>query len=180
MTYPNPAYAYAFQFRMPAGFPGTISRMNVARTRALVMTSTAGDIPTLYGLGVVEDATTGQMRLPTTTDTVISGLLVRPMPGLSQAPSTIGNDLIGAGSPLPGIPQDMLEAGYMSVQLYGAAAATPRAPVYVWAAASAGSHIQGGLEAAATSGSTIQLGGSDCYFIGAADANGITEVHIRY
>jgi hypothetical protein len=144
--------AFAIAFRMPAGIPGTVSRPEFSRTRAAILSGTAGQTPTAYGLGVVIDSTTGQFRLPVPADQALDGLLVRAFPSLSAAPMNIGNDPIGTSAPLAGIPQDIMEAGYMSVQLFGSGTATPRGKVYCWSGATAGNHVQGGLEATAAYG----------------------------
>jgi hypothetical protein len=132
---------------MPAGIPGMISRTMNVRTEAAVLSSTTGQTPTAYGQAVVLDQTTGLLRLPTSTDTQISGFLVRPYPTQSQAPTIIGNDPIGSSVPLAGIPQDFMTGGYMSVSLGGSGTPVRQGKLYVWVGATSGLHVQGQVEA---------------------------------
>lgn len=169
----------AFLYRIPAGIPGDVNRAWGARIEAANVTpvGTTG-APTTYGVPVLIDATTGNVRTVTAGDTAIYGFLVRPFP--SQGLPTVANgtysDNFGAGAPPPKGAVDVMVAGYMTVLLSGSTAATKNAPVNVWTAAASGTHVTGGLEAAATSGSTIAIPG--CIFMGPADANG--QVEIRY
>ena len=56
----------AYAFRMPAGIAGDINRAQQVVVRPeIIGTATP---PTAYGLAVVIDATTGYLRVPTTTD----------------------------------------------------------------------------------------------------------------
>jgi len=157
----------AFTYRMPAGIPGDINRVQAATVEAQIITpSTLTLHPTVYGVPVVLG--TAGVRTVTSTDATIYGLLARPFPtGGSQDP-------LGTSTPPLTGPCDVLVRGYMTVLLSGgSAAATKGGAVFVWAAATSGSHVQGGFEAAASSGNTITTLGR---FMGPADASGNIEV----
>lgn len=161
----------AYTFRMPAGIPGDVNRAEAAIIEPQVITPAAtSGAPGAFGIGVVIDATSHQVRAVGSSDTAIYGFLVRPYP--TQDYSGI-NPPLGTSVPPTQGACDVLVRGYMSVLLGGSAAAVKAAPVYLWVAASSGQHVQGQVEAAATSGSTIEL---NAYFTGPADANGITEI----
>jgi hypothetical protein len=142
----NPASLFAIQFRMPAGIPGTISRDQNLRSEAAVLSAVTGQTPTGYGQAVVIDATTAQMRLPTPADAKINGWLIRPYPTISAPNQPVLSDYAGAAVPLGGTVKDQMTAGYMSVLLSGTGTPARGSQVYVWVAASTGSHVQGGPE----------------------------------
>lgn len=170
----------AFTYRMPAGIPGEVNRIwsAIIETQMVTPSGTTG-APTNYGVPMVIDATTGNvgnMRTILASDEaggyilnqVPYGVLVRPFPtGGSQDP-------LGTSTPPASGPVDILKSGYINVLLSGSAAAAKGGLVYIWAAASAGTHVLGGWEAAATVGSTIAVTGA--YFTGAADASGQIEI----
>jgi hypothetical protein len=173
MTILIPASAQAFTFRMPTGFPGTISR-NVGGTTVESNVIDAGNPPLFFGQAVVYDTTADAMRPPTGTDTVIDGITVRAFPTEGNFPASPTVDPFGtANVPLTGT-VDVLKRGYVSVTLSGTATAIRYNPVYVWIAASSGTHVNGGFEAAATAGSTLLL--PNTYFMGPPDASGVTEI----
>lgn len=164
----------AYTFRMPSGIPGAISR-----TWPLVV---EGDIvdsanPVLgYGQATVLDAATGKLRAVTSTDTAINGFVVRPYPISGQGsggPFNLNYAFDQSVPPTSGV-IDRLRQGYMTVKLGGTASAVKGGAVYVWVAASTGTHVQGQVEAAATSGSTIAVPNAE--FTGAADSNGNVEI----
>jgi hypothetical protein len=64
--------------------------------------------------------------------------------------------------------------GFMTVLLGGTTAAINGGQVYVWSAASSGSHVQGQVEAANPGGSGFAVTGA--LFSGPADASGNTEI----
>lgn len=164
----------AFQYRLPAGIPGTISRAWPTTVEGQQVD--ASNPPTVYGAPVVIDATTEGVRPVAAADTAIYGFLVRSYP--TQGPGTGGP--LNLDSPYgPGIPPNygvvsVLRQGYMSTALSGSASAVKGGQVYVWTAASAAPHVQGGLEAAATTGSTILVPGAT--FMSAADSSGNVEI----
>ena len=166
----------AFTFRMPAGIPGAVNRVNDATVEAQVLSAT--NYPTTYGVGLAMDAATGTVRLPAAADTAIYGLYVRPYPthssqdplGVSTPPTP---PVAGAfGTPVANV----LRRGYMTVQLMGATPAVKGAQAYVWIAAAAGGQVPGGITAVNTAGSSLPLPG---VFMGPADPTGNTEVALN-
>lgn len=156
----------AFTYRMPAGIPGTISRSAEQSTVDTVQL-TANSF-TAYGLGGLIDATTGKFRVPTTGDTAITGILVRPFPTISS------QDALGTSTPPTSGLADRLLRGFISVKLGGAAAAKKDGAVYCRISAAAAGKPIGGFEAAADGSDTIAVTGAR--FTGPADADGITEI----
>lgn len=163
---------------MPAGIPGEVNRGWAAVIESQVITpfGTTG-APTAYGVPLIVDATAGNignMRTIVAGDTpavaglLPYGILVRPFPtGGSQDP-------LGTSTPPTQGACDVLKSGYINVLLSGTSPAVKGNQVYIWTAAASGSHIVGGWEATNPSGSGIALPGS--YFMGPADAGGITEI----
>jgi hypothetical protein len=159
----------AFTFRMPAGIPGDVNRAEIATIEPQVITPAGNaNAPVAFGVGVLPDAATGQIRLPATGDTAIYGFLVRPYPiqDSLQAP------VLGVSTAEAQGACDVLRRGYMTVLLQNATAAVKGAPVYVRISGFTGLLLQGGVEAAAGSG----LIAANAVFTGPADANGITEI----
>lgn len=167
----------SFLYRIPAGIPGDVNRAHIAHVEPVSLTpvGTTG-APTTYGVPVAIDGTTGNARMISASDTAIYGILVRPFPS-QQVPNQVSGqlyqDLMGAGVPPGKGGGDVLRRGYITVLLSGSAAATKNGAVFVWTAAASGTHITGGFEAAATSGSTLAIPAT---FMGAADANGNVEI----
>lgn len=185
----------AFQFRMPAGIPGELNRINACfvETGAITPLGTTG-APTAYGVPLVVDSAVGNvgnMRTLLTADgtsfvmggnTVTNiastalglsgfypyGILVRPFPtGGSQDP-------LGTSTPPSQGACDVLKSGYINILLSGTQAAVKGGQVYIWIAAPTGSHILGGWEAAPSAGNAILV--PSTYFMGPADAGGMTEI----
>ena len=158
----------AYLKRMPAGIAGDVNRAQQVVIRPEVITPSNGTNPPVsYGVALVIDATTGQVRLPFTGDTAINGFLARP-----YVTNSTTNGL-GVDSPPSSGACDMMMRGFMSVKLAGSTAAINGGQVYVYIAASSGAHVQGGVEAA-SGANLISIPG--CLFSGAADANGFTEI----
>lgn len=168
----------AFTFRMPAGIPGEVNRAGSNITIEPIQLASVGQAPTLYGVPLYYDATTGGARALVIGDTLatFAGLLVRPFPVQATAGSTNAQQALGAGAPpnFAGALYDLLKRGYMTVLLSGAQAAVKGGAVFIWNAAAAGSHIVGGFEAANPGGSGFALTGAS--FMGPADANGNVEI----
>lgn len=162
----------AYAFRMPAGIAGDVNRAQQVVIRPEILTPYTGSNPTVapqaYGLAVVIDATTGQLRTVYTGDTAINGFLARPFPTNSVTPGTLG----ATAPPATGV-GDLMMRGFMSVLLGGSTAAYNGAPVYVWLAASSGAHVQGQVEVGSGGGNLLIAG---ALFSGPADANGFTEI----
>lgn len=160
----------AFTYRMPAGIPGDVNRSTVGMTIEAQNVTPFGTTgaPAAFGVPMVIDGTSFNMRVLTSGDTSVYGLLVREFPqGGSQ-------DGLGTSTPPASGPVSILKRGYMTVLLSGTQAATKGGPVYVWTAAPSGAHITGGWEAANPSGSGFAVTGA--YFMGPADANGNVEI----
>lgn len=169
----------SFSYRMGAGFPGDVNRTHPVDIEACLIDPSAP--PTLYGQAVVVDATSQGVRPLSAGDTALTtiyGITVRPFPIQGQSSTNYGASNIGSATPPTSQPMDVCRSGYIMSTLSGTAAAVKGAPVYVWVAASSGSHIQGNFEAAATGGSTIQIDAKTT-FNGPADANGIVEIAIN-
>lgn len=159
----------AFTFRMPGGIPGDINRAQQATVEAANVTpfGTTG-APPAYGLGVLIDATTGNVRIPAAGDAALYGVLARPFPtGASQ-------DALGVSTPPTKGIVDVLKRGYMTVLLSGATAPKKAGAVYCRIQNAGAGQFVGGFEAAADGGNTILIAGA--YFMGPADANGNTEI----
>jgi len=166
----------AFVYRMDTGYPGITNRQHDCTVEAQVISSVSP--PPEYGIGVVIDAATGQIRAPVAGDPpapggMVYGLYVKPYP--TQG-STFNDPLGAASPPVAGI-GNVLKRGYMTVKLRGAAAAVKNGPVYIWKAPAGGGQIPGGITAdGSTPANVMVLPG---YFMGPADANGITEVALN-
>jgi hypothetical protein len=169
----------AFTFRMPTGFPGDISRAVQSGIAEPCLVDLNAP-PTAYGQAVVVDPTTQGVRPIVAGDaalTAIYGVTVRPFP-IQQASATnygaVG--LGGVQAPPSSQPIDVLRFGYILVTLQNFAVnnSLKGGAVYIWYAASAGNHVQGGFEAAATGGSTLLL--ADANFNGPAGADGVVEL----
>jgi hypothetical protein len=165
-------------FRMGAGFPGEVTRM----TPAAIIEPCATDPtnpPGFVGQALTIDATSGCARPVMAATEVCYGIAVRSFPTQSpNASGYYGAQGFGAVSPwlTAGQPQnavDVCRQGYLNVTVNG----TTRkgGTVYVWSAATAAPHVQGGFEATSPGANGFALPAS-CTFQGAADANGVTEI----
>jgi hypothetical protein len=160
----------SYLLRMPAGIVGDINRAEIATVEAQIITPYGvTGAPPAFGLGVVLDATSGEIRIPAAGDTLASlyGLLARPYPVQDpiQAPA------LGVSTPPVQGACSILRRGYMSVLLQNTTAAIKGAVVY-WRTTTSGLLVAGGFEAAAGAG----LIAIPATFMGPADSNGITEV----
>lgn len=169
----------SFTYRMGAGFPGDVNRTHPASILPGLM-DTANPIR-LYGdpcvINNAANTYRGLLVGDQATVTSIAGLLVRPYP--VQQTSGGMSSAIGAATPPVGpAAVDILEDGYAMVKCNNFAANAPAlgTAVYVWCAASAGNHVLGGFEAAATGGSTILL--TNAQWMSPADATGIAEIRV--
>lgn len=134
----------AFQFRMPAGIPGDVTRHQHSTIEPQILDTT--DYPTVFGVPVVIDGTSHALRHVKSTDLAkdVNGFYVRPYP--IQGAS---NDPLGTATPPTSGIGNVLKRGYMNVLLNGATAAVKNAPVYVRVANTDADHPLGGVEAAA-------------------------------
>lgn len=155
----------AIQYRMPAGIPGAISRVQHATVEPEVLAATG--YPTAYGVFV--KTVSGAIKALESGDAaaVITGVLVRPFP-------TTGNGLDGLGVSTPPVSGvvDRLKRGYIFVKLAHGTAAKD-AQVYVRTTAATGKYV-GDIEDAADTGNCVAVPG--CVFTGPADANGNVEI----
>lgn len=167
----------AFAFRMGAGFPGEVTRSHPTTIEpALICAATP---PTQYGQAVLVDATTQGVRPYAAGDqsnTVPSGygITVRPFPTQQAAASNFGTANFGSVAPPPNGSIDLLRSGYIMGFLSNGGTPVKGNPVYIWAAVSSGNHVQGGFEAAFSSGNTTQL--LNATFNGSPDASGNVEI----
>ena len=170
----------AFKFRMNAGFPGDVNRSHPASILASKQDSTK---PVPYvGMPAMLTAA-GAIRYLNATDdgttnVGIHGIVVRPYP--MQAPSSSGSyggQTLGSGqaaAPADGV-VDVVREGHILASVVGTGIVRGAA-VYVWTAASTGSHVQGGFESAASAGNTLKV--LNAIFNGPEDANGVAEIFI--
>lgn len=161
----------AYSYRMPAGIPGEVNRVASALIEAQVVSSAAAEVPLVYGIAMIVGNTAGNvgnMRILTTGDTNVYGMLVRPFPTNS------GQDGLGTSTPPKSGIIDILKRGYMSVYLQGATAAAKGGQVYAYLNTTDTSHLYfGGIEAA-TSTNAIAI--PNTYFMGPADTSSIVEI----
>lgn len=157
----------AFLTRAPAGFPGSVSRSD-----SLTMQQEIPDAslpPTAYGSFV--KMVSGKILPLASGDaaTVIYGLLARPYPQQSTT-----NGLGVATPPTSGI-LDVMKRGYMSVKLVLGTAAKG-GQVYVVTTAGGTVVVGDIVTAASPAGGGTAVAAAGCFFMGPADAGGVSEV----
>ena len=170
--------AQSYLYAMPAGVPGDFNRNYAGGTITPEVPSPLAPIPA-FGVPVVYSAAHNAM-VPVGAGNVeadIVGVIVRPYP---EQPATAPNFGGAIGLTDPALPPtvgtiSVLRRGFVAVQVNSgsAASAAKEGQVYVWIAASAAGHVQGGFEGAASGGNTIL---APAKFRGACDPNGITEL----
>lgn len=168
----------AFQYRMGGGIPGDINRTHPASVEACLVDPT--NPPTAFGIAVLPVSGSNGVRMFGAGDTAVTriwGITARPYPFQAQSATNFGAQNLGSATPPTNQPIDVMRMGYISVQLPAGQAVTKGSAVYVWCAASTGSHVQGGFEGAASGGNTAALD-SHYAFNGPADANGVAEISI--
>jgi hypothetical protein len=162
-----------FKFRMGAGSPGDVNRSHPVTIESCLIDASAP--PTAYGQPVVVDATTQGVRPLVAGDSGLSdiyGITVRPFP-LQQNTAT---PTFGSGTPPTSGVIDVLRSGYIMVQL-NVTGAAKGGQVFIWVAATSGSHIQDQFEIATGGGSnTISLPIPATSFNGTEDASKVVEV----
>ncbi len=173
----------AFQFRMPAGFPGDVNRTHPFSVEPCLIDD--DDPPTIYGQPVLADTAENSVRqykASDQSDSVVSnpyGFLVRPYPTQQSSTNNFGAAAFGSATPPTAGVDDVLRSGYIMAQLNIVGATTTKGGrVYVWAAATSGDHIQGGIEIEASGGDTTLLS-DNVLFNGPADGNGVVEISVR-
>ena len=167
--------ATAIQYRMGAGFAGDVNRTHPFSVEACLVDPT--NPPTFYGQAVVPVAASNGVRMIGAGDgalTDIYGVTVRPFPFQASTGGAYGAASIGSATPPTNQPIEILRAGYIMVPIVGVP--TKGLPVYVWYAAAAGAHLQGGFEIANTPGSTFLITAPKTTFQGGADSSGIGEL----
>jgi len=168
----------AFQFRMGAGFAGDVNRTHPASIDANMNDPTNPVL--LAGLACLINTAANTIRSIAAGDTGMTspyGVVTRAYPFQQAAATNYGAQAFGSATLAGGSIQDTLRSGYIMVQLpAGAAPVTKGGAVFVWCAASAGAHVQGGFEVAATGGSTAALDVNRFSYNGPQDANGIVEL----
>lgn len=166
----------AFTFRMGAGFPGDVNRTHPVTIEPCLIDTAP---PTAYGQPVLINSATQGVRPFTTGDqsnTVPAGygITVRPYPAQQSSGSNFGAASFGSATPPTTGVMDVLRAGYIMGYLPAGGAPVKGGKVYVWAVASSGAHVQGGLEAAYSAGNTTEL--LNATFNGSPDASGNVEI----
>lgn len=172
----------AFSYRMPAGFPGDISRHNPPGT--VEPGQNNADNPVLqFGQACMADGATNTIRRTIAADDAadsIYGISVRPYP-FQQATASGYSGAIGFGQGSPGLiqPLDVLRSGYIISRINPTGGAQPQkgGRVFVWVDPddAGNGHYQGFFETAATAGSTIELDEKSS-FQGGLDSNGNGEI----
>lgn len=177
------AVSTAIKYRMQAGFPGDVNRTHPASIvgrlndpSAPVLT--AGLVCLYNGASNdVRSVAAGDAQSTGTTALAIAGITVRSYPiqqataSQNYAPATIGSpETLPAGGVI-----DVLTLGY----IMGVVVGSPNLgdPVYVWASASSGSHVQGGFEASASNTNTFAIAGAT--FNGPPDTLGNVEIQLN-
>lgn len=138
--------------RMPAGFPGDVSRKTEATIEAGFMAAT---VP--YGAPVALDGD-GKFA-PLSDGDDVYGFMVRPYP--TQMTAAEGGSI-----------QDVMRSGYMTIKL-AQGTATKSGQVYARHTAETGKAV-GDIEATAVAGENMAVPG--CIFMGDADASGNVEI----
>lgn len=164
------SYGNAITYRMPVGFPGVISRVNVGETIEPEILDPVTP-PTAFGRfvkfvnGLIQPLTGGESA------TDIIGLLVKPYPFQESS----ANEALGAAIPDPTRPGDILKRGYMSVTVDNGVPAK-HGQVYARVTVN-GTLAVGNIETGADSGNCVAVAG--CFFTGPADANNVTEIEFN-
>ena len=168
----------AFPYRMSSGFPGDVNRFHPASILPGLANTT--NPPAAYGGPVIVNTADSTIRGiiaadGSATPGPVFGFLVRPFP-IQQQSGGMAAAIGTATPPTTGV-IDVLREGYVMAKLPAGSTVTKYGTVYVWAAVSAGNHVQGQLEPSANGTNTLTI--NNAYFLGPADANGNVEIEIR-
>lgn len=176
----------AYQFNMPSGIPGSVSRAEHATIEAQLLSST--NQPIAYGVPV--KIVSGKVQGFQSTDTTAfgitvatgievgtkpHGILIRPYPTNSgQDPLGISGTTSTQTMPTSGI-VDVMVRGYVMVFVGSTkrSSAAKDSQVF-YSVVSTGSYLVGEIEGGADGSNTVPLYGA--YFTGAADAQGNCEI----
>jgi hypothetical protein len=161
----------AITFRAAFAIPGDLTRPSQSTVEAQPYGATA-----FPSYGVPVGLVSGLVVPIAASGTALYGFLVRPYP----IEGANASDALGTAVPITSGIANVLKRGYIGVyvQNFAVNPAAANTPVYVWYAASTGQHVQGGVEAAATGGSTTEFNTFpyNAYFTCASDANGYAEI----
>lgn len=170
----------AFAFRMGAGFPGDITRTHPVSIEPVDQSNTP---VANYGFPCViaADGTNGVRQLTAADNalTTIYGVVVRPFP---QQQATSAGNFGGQGfnqavAPSSQGPLDVMRLGYILVQLPTDSPQVAKGgPVFIWTAASAGTHVIGGFEGVTPAGNGFALAPTRYMYNGPQDANSVAEL----
>lgn len=167
----------AIQFRMRAGFAGSVNRSHPAFIEPALNDVT--NPVAFYGEPVIVNGAANSVRgiiAADTTNVAIYGIAVRPFP-TQQSTDTVGfgTAVIGGLSVPPSGEIDVLREGYAMVPINGNV--VKGGQVFIWSAATALPHVQGGFESVTPGGSGFAV--TNAFFNGPADASGIGEITVR-
>lgn len=168
----------SYGYRMPVGFPGDVNRTHPASILPGLMDTAAPVL--LYGNPVLVNTAANTYRQVGAGDgavTKIAGVLVRPYP----TQQTTGGMSASIGAAVPPVGPsvcDVIEDGYVIARCNNFATVNPTkgGAVFIWIAASAGAHVQGGFESAADGGNTIAI--TNARWNGPVGADGVGELHV--
>lgn len=168
----------AYPYRMPAGIPGAVNREQAHSGEPNQMDATL--YPAAFGDFVKMGSNSRiQALAPGDASAAIYGMLERAYPGTAGLyTAAAGGYGLGASAPTPGGRCTVMTRGYATVLVQGTTAPAKGSPVYVRLTNPPSGGRVGGLEAApdATSANTLLI--PNCIWMGAADAQGNSE--IRY
>lgn len=187
-AFSNKSRAYtrdvSYGYRMPAGFAGEVNRTHPASIFPAMLNATTP--PRSYGVAVIFDTGTNTVKglaaaqQSDATPLAIAGVIARPYP--VQASSSAGSygqqALTDATSVQTDRPNDVLEDGFVMVQVRGASpmSLTIDSDVYVFCSADEAGHVLGGFETAFIMGKTVKV--SNAKYRGPTDSGGIGELRI--
>jgi hypothetical protein len=168
----------SFLAQSPVGFIGRVTRSVPAPKIFPYVNDTQNPVAS-FGLAVLA-TTNNTVRGVQASDTEITnifGIGVQPFPFQVSSGTNFGAQALSTLVSVPPGLMDVLKSGPMIVYCNSAQApsATLGSAAFVWIAASTGTHIQGGFETAAVSGSTIALP-PGVYFNGPGDSTGAIEL----
>lgn len=158
----------AITYRMGGFFPGAVTRTHPFSIEPCLKDPSAAPMPPGTGAVVKAGANTVVPIDGTFAAGPLYGIVTRPYPTQAVVVNSDGTQVTSS----PEV--DLLRYGYIGVACNGTP--TKDSPVYVWIAASAAPHVQGGFEAASGGASTVAV--SNCKWNGPGDVNGFAELII--
>lgn len=157
----------AFLTRAPAGFPGSVSRSDSLTIQQEIPDGTLP--PTKYGQAVKMVANKILPLAASDAAALVYGLLVRPYPMQSTT-----NGIGASAPPVTGI-LDVMKRGYMTVTL-AVGTAVKGGAVYVVNVAGGTVVVGDYVTSASPAGGGTAVAVPNAFFMGPADAGGITEI----